>query len=172
VGVLSAAFKQERLSPEGYASLIAVTTQLNRLGAELPGVAGVHAVTDVTGFGLAGHLLEMCRGARLTAEVEFDALPLLPQAEALARSGVRTGASGRNWQSYGDEVELPPGLEAWRRDMLTDPQTSGGLLIAVAADEAAAVLVLAEEYGAGAAAVIGRLSDGAAKVRIEVRGPI
>jgi selenide,water dikinase len=172
VGVLSAAFKQEQLSAEGYASLIEVTTQLNRLGAELPGVAGVHAVTDVTGFGLAGHLLELCRGAHLTAEVEFDALPLLPQVEALARSGVRTGASGRNWQSYGDEIDLPPGLEAWRRDILTDPQTSGGLLIAVAADQVGAVLALAREFGSGAAAVIGRLSAGGAKVRIGVREPI
>ena len=172
VGVLSAAFKQGRLSPDGYATLIEVTTQLNRLGAELPGIAGVHAVTDVTGFGLAGHLLEMCRGARLIAEIEFDSLPMLPEAEALAREGVRTGASGRNWESYGDAIDLPPGLEAWRRDILTDPQTSGGLLIAVAADQVAAVLALAGEYGSGAAAVIGRLSSGEARVRIEAREPM
>jgi selenide, water dikinase len=172
VGVLSAAFKQERLSPEGYAALIEVTTQLNRLGAELPGVAGVHAVTDVTGFGLAGHLLELCRGAHLAAEIAFDALPLLPQAEALARSGVRTGASGRNWQSYGGEIDLPPGLEPWRQDILTDPQTSGGLLIAVVADQAQRVLALAKEFGSGAAAVIGRLSDGGARMRIVEREPM
>ena len=172
VGVLSAAFKQGRLSPEGYAALIEVTTQLNRLGAELPGVAGVHAVTDVTGFGLAGHLLELCAAAHLTAEIALDALPLLPQAEALAREGVRTGASGRNWESYGDAIDLPPSLEAWRRDILTDPQTSGGLLIAVAADQVDAVLSLAKEYGSRAAAVIGRLSDGGARVRIEVREPM
>ena len=172
VGVLSAAFKQERLSPEGYAALIEVTTQLNRLGAELPGIAGVHAVTDVTGFGVAGHLLEVCRGARLAAEVTFNALPLLPQVETLARSGVRTGASGRNWQSYGDEIDLPPGLEAWRRDVLTDPQTSGGLLIAVAADQAPRVLAMAKEFGSGAAAVIGKLFDGEARMRIVEREPI
>ncbi|HEY1448148.1 MAG TPA: selenide, water dikinase SelD, partial [Caulobacteraceae bacterium] len=155
VGVLSAAFRQERLSPEGYAALIAVTTQLNRLGADLPGIAGVHAVTDITGFGLAGHVLELCRAAGLTAEIDWDALPLLPEAEVLARSGVRTGASARNWESYGDEVELPPNFEAWRRDILTDPQTSGGLLIAVAPDEAARVLALARQSGSAECAMIG-----------------
>jgi selenide,water dikinase len=164
VGVLSAAFRQGRLSPEGYAALIAVTTQLNRLGADLPRVAGVHAVTDVTGFGLAGHVLEMCRAASLTTEIDADALPLLPEAEVLIRSGVRTGASARNWESYGDEVDLSPGFEAWRRDILTDPQTSGGLLIAVAPDEAERVLTMARQSGPAGCAVIGRLSEGASKL--------
>ncbi|HEY2481611.1 MAG TPA: selenide, water dikinase SelD, partial [Caulobacteraceae bacterium] len=122
VGILSAAFRQERLSPEGYAALIAVTTTLNRLGAELPAVSGVHAVTDVTGFGLAGHTLEMGRAAGLVAEIDFAALPLLPEAEALVRQGVRTGASARNWESYGRAIDLPPDFESWRRDILTDPQ--------------------------------------------------
>ena len=172
VGILSAAFRQDRLSPDGYAALIAVTTELNCLGAELPTVAGVHAVTDVTGFGLAGHALELCRGAGVAADIDFAALPLLAEAEALARQGVRTGASARNWESYGDAVDLPPGLEAWRRDILTDPQTSGGLLIAVAADQAQAVLALAETFTSGAAAVIGRLSNGAPAVRITLAEPM
>ncbi len=104
VGVLSAAFKQERLSPEGYAALIASTTQLNTLGADLAGRAGVHAVTDVTGFGLLGHALEMSRGAGLAAEIDAAAPALLAGVEDLARAGVRTGASTRNWASYGDAV--------------------------------------------------------------------
>ena len=172
VGIMSAAFRQERLSPGGYAALIAVTTELNRLGAELPAVAGVHAVTDVTGFGLAGHALELCRGGGLAADIDFAALPLLAEAEALARQGVRTGASARNWESYGAAVDLPPSLEAWRRDILTDPQTSGGLLIAVAPDQVQTVLALAETFTSGGLAVIGRLSDGAPRVRIALAEPM
>lgn len=172
VGVLSAALKQERLSAEGYAAMIAVTTQLNRLGAALPGVAGVHAVTDVTGFGLVGHALEMCRGAGLAAEIAFDALPLIAGVEDLARAGVRTGASGRNWESCRDAVSLPADFAAWGRDILTDPQTSGGLLIAVAADEAGQVLALARTTGAAASAVIGRFTAGAPLVRIDATQPM
>src|ERR1700761_4617979 len=141
VGVLSAAFKQEKLDPEGYAALIASTTQLNAVGRELGGLPGVHAVTDVTGFGLLGHALEMCRGAGLTAEIAAEP-PLLAGAEALAKAGVRPGASTRNWASYSDAVRLPADLPDWRRDLLTDPQTSGGLLIAVAEADAPGVLDL------------------------------
>jgi len=165
VGVLSAAFKQERLDAAGYGALIASTTQLNRVGAELAGMAGVHAVTDVTGFGLLGHALEMCRGAGLTAEIGADP-PLLAGVEALARAGVRTGASTRNWQSYGHEVTLDAGLDDWKRDILTDPQTSGGLLIAVAPAGAEAVLALTRERGFGACAVVGRLVAGPAHARV------
>jgi selenide,water dikinase len=166
VGVLSAAFKQERIEPEGYAALIASTTQLNTLGAELGGVAGVHAVTDVTGFGLAGHALEMARGAELSVEIDAAAPVLLPTVEALARAGVRTGASGRNWASYGAEVRLPDGFPDWRRDLMTDPQTSGGLLIAVAPEAAEAVLSLARARGFDKAAVVGRMAEGPAEVRV------
>ena len=165
VGVLSAAFKQERLDADGYGALIASTTQLNRLGAELPGMAGVHAVTDVTGFGLLGHALEVCRGAGLAGEITA-APPLLAGVEALARAGVRTGASGRNWDAYGEAVVLPEGLADWRKDLLTDPQTSGGLLIAVAPEGAEAVLDLARARGFGAAAVVGRLSEGPAGITV------
>lgn len=166
VGVLSAAFKQERLDPAGYAALIASTTRLNSLGAELPDVAGVHAVTDVTGFGLLGHALEMCRGAGLSAEIEAGAPALLDGVEALVTSGVRTGASGRNWASYGEAVREPPGLPDWRRDLLTDPQTSGGLLIAVDPAAADRVLSLARERGFDSARVVGRMADGPPEVRI------
>ena len=168
VGVLSAAFKQEVITPEGYAALIASTTQLNAVGRELGDQPGVHAVTDITGFGLLGHALEVCRGAGLAAEIAADP-PLLPTVEGLARAGVRTGASTRNWASYGESVRLPPGLEDWRRDLLTDPQTSGGLLIAVAQADAPAVLDLVRSRGFAAAAVVGRLLDGPPEVRVRAQ---
>ena len=166
VGVLSAAFKQERLDAAGYAAMIATTTQLNALGAELPDIAGVHAVTDVTGFGLLGHALEMARGAGLTAEIDADAPGRLPGVEALLAAGIRTGASGRNWDSYGDCVREAPGGPPWRRDLLTDPQTSGGLLIAVAEEASDAVMTLAQARGFHHAARVGRLVDGPAEVRV------
>ena len=165
VGVLSAAFKQERLDAAGYAALIASTTKLNTVGAKLAGMAGVHAVTDVTGFGLLGHALEMARGAGLTVELTA-APPLLEGVEVLAVDGVRTGASGRNWASYGVGVDLPAGIEDWRRDLLTDPQTSGGLLIAVAADQAKAVLALAQGEGFARTAIVGRVVEGPPRVRV------
>jgi len=166
VGVLSAAFKQDRLAPEGYAALIASTTQLNTLGAELAGRAGVSAVTDVTGFGLIGHALEMSRGAGLTVEIDAAAPALLAEVEALARAGVRTGASGRNWASYGGEVRHDASLESWRRDLLTDPQTSGGLLIAAAPEAADAVLQLALSSGFTASRIVGRVTAGPSGVAV------
>jgi selenide,water dikinase len=166
VGVLSAAFKQERMPPGGYEALIASTTQLNAIGAGLGDLPGVHAVTDVTGFGLLGHLLEMCRGAGLSAILDPDAPALLTGAEALARAGVRTGASGRNWASYGEAVDLPPGTEDWRRDLLCDPQTSGGLLIAVDPGAADALLASVQAAGFDKARVVGRLQEGPARVRV------
>ncbi|MDP2214117.1 MAG: selenide, water dikinase SelD [Phenylobacterium sp.] len=166
VGVLSAAFKQQRLDAAGYEALIASTTQLNRIGAELGGLAGVHAVTDVTGFGLLGHTLEMCRGAGLAAEIRAEAPVLLSGVEALSQAGVRTGASGRNWGSYGEAVVLPEDFPEWRRDILCDPQTSGGLLIAL--DEAALPGLTARlgELGFEAAAVVGRMVAGAPGIRV------
>jgi selenide,water dikinase len=166
VGVLSAAFKQQRLSPDGYDALISSTTQLNTVGAELADIAAVHAVTDVTGFGLLGHTLEMCRGAGLAAEIDAAAPVLLPSVQTLAEAGVRTGASTRNWASYGAVVRLPADLPEWRRDLLTDPQTSGGLLIAVAPDAAPAVLDLVRARGFDRASVVGRLAEGPPEVRV------
>ncbi|MFZ5719597.1 MAG: selenide, water dikinase SelD [Pseudomonadota bacterium] len=169
VGVLSAAFKQERLDTPGYQALLASTTKLNTLGRRLAGRAGVHAATDVTGFGLIGHALEMARGAELVAEIQAEAAPMLPQAERLVRLGVRTGASDRNWQSYGDLVQDLAHVPHWRRDLLTDPQTSGGLLIAVAPDAASDVLALAREEGFAEAAVVGRLVGRSMAVKPRVR---
>jgi selenide,water dikinase len=140
VGVLSAALKQGRLDDEGYATLVASTTQLNAVGKDLAGAPGVNAMTDVTGFGLLGHALEMAVGAGKAITLYADDVSVWPQALHLAQQGVRTGASARNWESYGASVTLPPDFPTWRRDLLCDPQTSGGLLISVAADKAGAIL--------------------------------
>lgn len=161
VGVMSAAYKQGRLTDEGYAALIASTTQLNRIGADLAEIDAVHALTDVTGFGLLGHALELARGSGVGVEIDAASAPLLPGVEALVRDGVRTGASARNWASYGEAVDLPPDLPEWRRDLLTDPQTSGGLLVSVAADAAEDVLARVRAAGFDAAAIVGRVVEGA-----------
>ncbi len=126
VGVYSAAIKREILPEGGYADFIATTTRLNRIGTDLARDPAVHAITDVTGFGVLGHGLELARGAGLTLEISADALPLLPAAEALARDGAVTGASHRNWSAFGEAVDLPEGFPEWRRHLLTEPQTSGG----------------------------------------------
>jgi selenide,water dikinase len=161
VGVMSAAYKQGRLDTEGYAALIASTTRLNRIGADLAEIEAVHALTDVTGFGLLGHALEMARGSGLGIQIDGGRVPLLPGVEALVRDGVRTGASTRNWASYGEGVDLPADLSDWRRDLLTDPQTSGGLLVSVAADQAEAVLAQVRAAGFEAAEIVGRVVEGA-----------
>ena len=132
VGILSAALKKGKLSDAGYAAMIDSTTQLNTPGEALSEMPGVHALTDVTGFGLAGHLLEICRGSGLCAEVSFSALPVLEEALSWVKQGVATGASDRNWKGYGQDVALPAGTPEWQRKLITDPQTSGGLLVACA----------------------------------------
>ena len=162
VGILSNAFKAGRLTEAGYRTLIDSTTRLNTLGARLPDFDGVHAVTDVTGFGLLGHGLEMARGAGVT--VEITAAPMLSGVAPLLAEGIRTGASTRNWASYGGEVDLAEGDP--RRDLLTDPQTSGGLLISVAADRVDALLDLARAQGFDQAQVVGRIFEGPARVRV------
>lgn len=164
VGVLSAAFKQERLEEQAYHALIETTTQLNSIGPELAAIEGVHAMTDVTGFGLLGHALEMARGAGLCIELDPLKPAVLPAAEALARAGVRTGASGRNWASYNASIDGAGAIPDWRRDLLTDPQTSGGLLIAVHQDAAGAVLDLAQARGFSSAAIIGHARSGPPRI--------
>lgn len=164
VGILSAALKKNALSAEGYAEMLHSTTQLNTPGSWLAAMDSVHAMTDVTGFGLLGHLLGICRGSHVTAELDFASLPLLPIAEQLAQQGFVTGASTRNWQSYGHEVQLAPQLAEWQHNLLTDPQTSGGLLIACEAGAAAGILQRLHAEGFGLAAPIGRLAEGTAQV--------
>jgi selenide, water dikinase len=167
VGIYSAAIKSDALGQGGYPEMIATTTLLNKIGAELAHDDSVHAVTDVTGFGLLGHGLEMARGSGLRLVVRADSVPLLAQAADLAERGCVTGASHRNWSSYGGEVELPAGMPEWRRHLLTDPQTSGGLLIAVAPERGEAVLRTIRDTGYPAAAIIGLAEQGRPAIKIE-----
>ncbi|GAP36089.1 selenide, water dikinase SelD [Piscinibacter sakaiensis] len=164
VGVMSAALKKDALDAAGYARMIASTTQLNRPGTALSALAGVHALTDVTGFGLAGHALEIARGAGCTVAIDWARVPLHEGVRTLAAQGHVTGASGRNWAGYGAEVTLPEGFAAADHALLTDPQTSGGLLVACAPDTVDAVLTAFHAQGFGAAAVIGEVREGPARL--------
>jgi len=159
VGILSAALKKEALSPEGYAQMIATTTRLNTPGPDLAALAGVHALTDVTGFGLAGHALEMARGAGLDVLVDWSSVPLLGGVQALAQQGFITGASGRNWAGYGAEVVLPEGFSSLDQALLSDPQTSGGLLVSCAPYALDAVMEVFKQHGFDDAAVVGNLAQ-------------
>jgi selenide,water dikinase len=166
VGIYSAAIKKDKLPDGGYADMIATTTLLNKAGAELAQDPSVHAITDVTGFGLLGHALEMARGSKLTLALSADDLPLLPAAASLSQQGCVTGASHRNWSSYQHEVVLPQDFPDWRRHLLTDPQTSGGLLVACAKDEASAIVTRIKAAGFPAAGIIGHAESGPAQVII------
>ncbi len=164
IGVYSAALKKDRLSPEHYAAMVQSATQLNTPGATLATLPGVHAMTDVTGFGLLGHLLEIARGSGLSATVEWSQVPLLPGVAALAAEGCVTGASRRNFEAYGADVRLSPDLGPTERALLTDPQTSGGLLVTCAPEAVETVLATFAAEGFERASVIGRLEAGAASV--------
>jgi selenide,water dikinase len=166
VGIQGAALKRGALSEDGYAAMLASTTQVNLIGADMPAIGGVHAMTDLTGFGLLGHALEMVRGSSLGLALDFAALPMLDGVAELAAAGFRTGASTRNWASFGTEVELGGSLPAWGRDLLCDPQTSGGLLIAVAPEDLDAVMAKAAARDFGRAAVIGTFAEGQGTVSV------
>jgi selenide,water dikinase len=158
VGILSAALKKEALGAEGYAQMIATTTQLNTPGPDLAALPGVHAMTDITGFGLAGHVLEIARGAKLDIVIDMARLPLLHGVRELAAAGMVTGASGRNWDGYGAEVELI-GINAVDQALLSDPQTSGGLLVTCDADSVDEVLAVFKRHGFAAAAEVGEIVE-------------
>jgi len=160
VGVLSAALKQGKLSDAGYRLMVEYTTKLNRPGVEFADMEGVHALTDVTGFGLAGHLLELCRGAKVGARLRWSDVPVMPEAVEHVKAGVFTGASTRNWSGYGKEVQLKD-LKDWEKHLLTDPQTSGGLLVACSAESEAKVLEVFRRHGFDAARTIGAFEPGA-----------
>ena len=166
VGIYSAAIKKGELSGEGYAEMVASTTQLNRIGSELADDKTVHAITDVTGFGLLGHALELARGSNLTVTLKAGEVPLFTQAARLAQQGYITGASTRNWASYGDAIRLPDNFPDWQRNLLVDPQTSGGLLISCAADRAQEILATIQRAGYDAARIVGHTEAGPAEVRI------
>ena len=160
VGIYSAAFKKDALTAADYADMVTTMTTLNKIGAELAKNPAVHAMTDVTGFGVLGHGLEMARGSRLKLALRWDALPLLPRAADLVREGFVTGASGRNWDSYGHEAALPLAFEPWQRHILTDPQTSGGLLVACAPTEAVGIMNEIHSAGYAKASIIGEMTQG------------
>jgi selenide,water dikinase len=160
VGIYSAALKKGLLSADQYAAMIAATTQLNTPGADLADTAGVHAMTDITGFGLLGHLLEITRASKVAAHAALSRLPLLPGVDVLAEGGHVTGASQRNWASYGSEVQLADGIADWQRALLTDPQTSGGLLVSCAPEARDAVLEIFRRHDFAHASEIGRLAAG------------
>ena len=166
VGIYSAAFKKGALSEAAYDEMVATTTLLNKVGSVLTKDSDVHGMTDVTGFGLLGHALEMARGSHATLDIHFDNIPLLREAAPLLRDGFATGASVRNWASYGDGVRLPDEFPEWQRNMLTDPQTSGGLLVACTPERAEEICAMVRAFGYPLAGIIGSVSAGEPVVRI------
>ena len=167
VGILSAALKKNALDEAGYRAMIDNTTKLNKPGKALSSMPGVHALTDVTGFGLLGHTLELARGAKLTAQLDMTRVPLLPEVHDLAARGFVTGASGRNWAGYGQDVVLGSAITPVQQALLTDPQTSGGLLVSCDAAAVDEVLELFRREGFAQAAVIGEMQEGPAQVRVQ-----
>ncbi|HEY8275731.1 MAG TPA: selenide, water dikinase SelD [Methyloceanibacter sp.] len=166
VGIYSAAFKKRALSEGSYAEMLASMTLLNRVGQTLAQEDDVHAMTDVTGFGLLGHGLEVARGSGVSLDIDYERIPFFAQAEEFAEAGFATGASGRNWASYGEQVVLPPELPTWQRTLLTDPQTSGGMLVACAPGRAASIHATIKDAGYPSAAIIGTVSEGKPAVRV------
>jgi selenide,water dikinase len=164
IGVMGAALKKGELKEKAYRQMLETATQLNTPGLKLADMEGVHALTDVTGFGLLGHLLEICRGSKLQARLEFDRVPILSAARHLVEAGYATGASDRNWASCQEAVQLPGEWPLWRRKILTDPQTSGGLLVACDAGTVPAVLEVFKSEGFPHAAALGTLRAGAPRV--------
>ncbi|HKQ26779.1 MAG TPA: selenide, water dikinase SelD [Burkholderiales bacterium] len=165
VGICSAAIKNGKLDAAGYAAMLASTTQLNTPGLRLAELEGVHALTDVTGFGLAGHLFEVCKGSGVAATLHWDQVPLLPGVLDLTRAGAKTGASTRNWQGYGKNIDLGSYGEI-EKTLLTDPQTSGGLLATCAPDVVERVLDVFRSEGFGRAALIGEIQAGTPSVKV------
>lgn len=166
VGIYSAALKKGRLDDAGYRAMIAATTQLNTPGTRLGTLDTVHALTDVTGFGLLGHLLEIAKGSQVAARLDWNSIPLLPGALDLAREGIMTGASGRNWSGYGSRITLASTLGESQKSVLTDPQTSGGLLVACAPEASDEVLGIFRSEGFADAAVIGEIVAGEPQVAV------
>jgi len=166
VGIYSSAFKKNALSAADYDEMISSTTLLNTIGSQLAVDADVHALTDVTGFGILGHALEMARASRALLSIEVSSIPFLTKAEILAQEGFITGASHRNWASYGSDVSLADEIPDWQRLLLADPQTSGGLLLACEAGEAPELVSQIKASGYPRAAIIGRVAEGESMVRV------
>ena len=159
-GVLTTALKRDLLSEPELAPAVAAMTTLNAAAARAMLAVGVHAATDVTGFGLLGHLHSLLEASGAAAEVTAQAVPLLPQARDMAARGAVPGGTQRNLASLADSVSFSAGVDETTRVLLCDAQTSGGLLIAVAPGSAAALVTALEREQAPAAAVIGRVVAG------------
>ena len=159
IGMLSAALKKGTLDEASYEQMLKWTTTLNKVGTQITQIDGVHAMTDVTGFGLAGHLLEMCRAAKLQADVHFSDLTIIDTAKQLAQQGIATGASNRNWLSYGESISLPDDAELWQRNLLTDPQTSGGLLVSCTEQALPQVQEIIRSAQGNEVSVLGRMQQ-------------
>lgn len=168
VGVLTTALKRDLLDANAYQEVVSVMTQANAIGAALHEIDGVHALTDVTGFGLLGHLLEVCRGSHLRAEISFGAVPILAEAKRLALQNCFPGGAERNLRSFESEVSFASSLSAQDILLLCDPQTSGGLLCAAHPDAVFNVVSLAKENGFEYAAEIGTLSSDKPGVDVRV----
>jgi selenide,water dikinase len=167
VGFYSAALKKGLLAAPDYTAMIASTTQLNTPGRPLACLAGVHAMTDVTGFGLLGHLVEICKASGVAAEIDYMAVPILAHALDYAAKGCVTGASERNWASYGEHVRFQKKrFSDLERALLTDPQTSGGLLVTCAPEVVTEVLAIFLQEGFDHATVIGEVSEGKPQVSV------
>ncbi len=166
VGIMSAALKKGELRDKAYRQMLESMLQLNTPGIALAEIPGVHALTDITGFGLLGHLHEICRGSKLAAAIGFDTLPILSAALHLAQDGYATGASDRNWDSVKEHVTLPPGMPEWQKKLLCDPQTSGGLLVACDTESAPRVLEIFRQQGFKHAREIGSLRTGPASITV------
>ncbi len=167
VGILSAALKKGELKEKSYEQMVAAATQLNTPGLALGAMPGVHALTDVTGFGLLGHLMEICKGSGVAARIDFSKVPILSSAKHLLLQGFATGASERNWQSYGSAVTMSQSAPLWQRKILTDPQTSGGLLVSCHADDATEVLDIFAREGFKHASLIGVIEAGAPQITVQ-----
>lgn len=163
IGLMSAAHRKNELPDHDYQIMIQAITTLNKVGEQIARIDSARAMTDVTGFGLLGHALEMCRASSLGAKLFADAVPFFARAKTLAEQGSRTGASNRNWQSYGSHIKVKGKLPEWLQTLLTDPQTGGGLLIACAPDaqeEVLQTLKSANSLFDNAPAVVGRFVRG------------
>jgi len=169
IGILSTAMKVGAITPTGYEKVVGAMSSLNKAGAWLGGKPGVHALTDVTGLGLAGHALEMARGAGVSMTIDVGKVPVMEEAWELAREGIVPGGAHRNLASCGSAIEFNGDLHPDHQLIFTDPQTSGGLLMAVAPDAVDEVVTYLKRSGCLAAEVIGRVvpANGSSNVRFE-----
>ena len=142
------------------------TAHQNSVGADLAALSEVNALTDVTGFGLCGHMYEFCKGANLAATIVWDKLPILDTVLDYAQKGYNTGAADRNWDSFCDHVVTPDGMPQWQKNILMDPQTSGGLLVSCPPEAADTVLKTFLDSGFDFASIIRSLNEGEAKVSV------